>query len=47
MIFISPLICINSNNYGEIVGKKGDKLWQKLGGIVLPSIHTPKKIDGF
>jgi hypothetical protein len=24
------IICINSNNYGEIVGKKGDKLWQKI-----------------
>ena len=24
------IICINSNNYGEIVGKKGDILWGKL-----------------
>ena len=24
------IICINSNNYGEVVGKKGDNLWQKL-----------------
>jgi len=30
------IICINSHNYGEVVGKKGDKLWQKLGGN-----HTP------
>jgi hypothetical protein len=24
------IICINSENYGEIVGKKGDKLWNKI-----------------
>lgn len=24
------IICINSNNYGEIVGKKGDQLWEKI-----------------
>ena len=24
------IICINSQNYGEIVGKKGDKLWEKI-----------------
>ena len=24
------IICINSNNYGEVVAKKGDNLWQKL-----------------
>jgi hypothetical protein len=24
------IICVNSNNYGEIVGKKGDILWCKL-----------------
>ena len=24
------IICINSENYGEIVGKKGDKLWKKI-----------------
>jgi hypothetical protein len=41
------IICINSNNYGEVVGKKGDKLWQKLAGIALPSLQPPKKIDGF
>lgn len=41
------IICINSNNYGEVVGKKGDNLWKKLGGIALPSLHPPKKIDGF
>lgn len=41
------IICINSNNYGEVVGKKGDKLWQKLEGNYIPSLHLPKKIDGF
>ena len=24
------IICINSENYGDIVGKKGDKLWNKI-----------------
>jgi hypothetical protein len=24
------IICINSDNYGEIVGKKGDKLWDRI-----------------
>ena len=41
------IICINSNNYGEVVGKKGDKLWQKLGANHTPTLHPPKKIDGF
>jgi hypothetical protein len=41
------IICINSNNYGEVVGKKGDKLWQKLGANHTPTLQHPKKIDGF
>ena len=26
----NEIITINSQNYGEIVGKKGDKLWEKI-----------------